>query len=78
MTPKPHTAGIAAALTTLAGIVLSPAVLGVLPPKWAAALTIVGVVLQAATKGVQQGDTVLVSRDEAVAAGFAKPKAKGE
>lgn len=73
--PKPHTAGIASALVTLAGIASSPELLGVLPGKWAAAVTIAGVVLQAATKGVQHGDTVLVDRDVAEIKGLAKPKA---
>lgn len=71
---KPHTAGIVSALVTLTGIAASPELLGVLPAKWAAVVTIVGVVLQAITKGVQHGDTVLVDRDEAAAVGFAKPK----
>lgn len=71
---KPHTAGIFAALTTVAGVVLSPEVLNILPAKWSAGIALGGVVLQAVTKGVQHGDTVLVDRDEAVAVGFAKPK----
>lgn len=71
---KPHTAGIFAALTTLAGIAASPEVLNVLPAKWAAALTIGGVVLQSVTKGVQHGDTAVVPKDEAAEAGLIPPR----
>jgi hypothetical protein len=60
--PRPHTAGIVAALTSIAGILASPAVLGVLPTKYAAAVTIAGVVLQAFTKGVASGGTDLVPK----------------
>lgn len=72
--PKPHTAGIFAALTTIVGIAASPELLNILPPKWSAGVALAGVVLQAVTKGIQHGDTVLVDRDEAAAAGFATPK----
>jgi hypothetical protein len=72
--PKPHTAGIFAALTTIIGIAASPELLNILPPKVSAGVALGGVVLQAITKGIQHGDTVLVDRDEAVAVGFAKPK----
>ena len=42
--------GVAAFLTTLAGVVTSPAVLGVLPPKYAAALAAAGAVYGALSK----------------------------
>jgi hypothetical protein len=72
--PKPHTAGIVAALTTFAGVALSPAILGILPPKWAAAVTLTGIVAQSLTKAVHQGGTVVVDRDVAEVKGLAKPK----
>lgn len=59
---KPHTAGILAALTTIAGVCLSPAVLNLLPAKYAAPVTIAGVVLQAFTKPVSAGGTDLVPK----------------
>lgn len=41
--------GIAAAGVSLLGLALSPAVLGILPPKYALAVTALGVVYQAST-----------------------------
>lgn len=69
-----HAAGAFAALTTLFGILSSPEVLGILPAKVATGVMVGGVVLQAMTKGVQHGNTVVVPRDDAVAVGLAKPK----
>lgn len=60
---KLHTAGMLAALVTLAGLASEPAILNVLPEKYAHILTAVGIVLQAITKGIQQGGTSLVPRD---------------
>lgn len=42
--------GVLAALTTALGVASSPAVLGVLPPRYAAALAGVGVIYQAFSK----------------------------
>lgn len=74
VTPKPHTAGIFAALTSLIGIASSPELLNILPAKWSAIVALGGVVFQALTKGVQHGDTVLVNRDIAETKGLAAPK----
>lgn len=74
VTPKPHTAGIAAVLTTVAGVMASPLAFGILPGKWATGIAIGGALLQAFTKPVHAGDTVVVSRDDAAAVGLAKPK----
>lgn len=62
MKKKLHLAGAFSALTSLAGIIASPAVLGILPPKWAAGVAIAGVVLQSVTKPVQAGGTDLVPK----------------
>lgn len=59
---KPHTAGILAGLLSAIGIVTSPAVIGVLPAKYAAIVTAAGIVLQAFTKPVTAGDTDLVAK----------------
>lgn len=88
--PRPHVAGIVAALTSVAGVLLEviPTVQGHVPPKYAWIVLVVGVICQALTKGVSHGntvlisrddaiahgDTMLISRDEAVAVGFVKPK----
>jgi hypothetical protein len=59
---KPHTAGILAALVTIGGIVTSPVVAGLLPGKYAAAITAAGALLQAFTKPVHAGDTDVVPK----------------
>lgn len=78
VTPRPHTAGIVAALITTLGLILEALtdsqVLQLLPHWASIAITIGGIVLQALTKGVTQGNTVLITRDEAIGVGFAKPK----
>lgn len=61
---KPHTAGILAALMSILGIVSSPAVLGILPPKAAAVVGAAGLIAQAFTKPVTAGGTDLVPKPE--------------
>lgn len=61
---KPHTAGILSALVTLAGLCASPAVLNVVPAKYAGAVTALGVILQAFTKPVTAGNTTLVPNQQ--------------
>lgn len=51
---KIHWHGILAALTGIAGVVASPAVLGVLPPKYAAVVSGLAVIYAAVTKPVVQ------------------------
>lgn len=61
---KPHTAGIVSALVTLSGLCLSPAVLNLVPAKYAAVVTALGVFLQAFTKPVTAGNTTLVPNQQ--------------
>lgn len=76
--PRPHTAGIVAALITTLGVVLEAlrdsGELQHLPHWLSIGVIVVGGVIQSLTKGVHQGDSVLVGRLEAAAVGFAKPK----
>lgn len=74
--PRPHVAGILAALTSIAGVLLEiiPAVQGQVPPKYGWIVLVVGIVCQALTKGALHGDTVLVPRDDARAAGLITPE----
>lgn len=74
--PVPHTAGIVAALVSVAGVLLEviPLVQGQVPPRYAWIVLVVGIVCQALTKGALHGDTVLITRDEARAVGFANPE----
>lgn len=78
MTPKPHTAGIVAALITTLGLILEglrdSQVLALLPHWLSIAITVGGIVLQAVTKGVTQGGTVLIPRETAEMKGLVKPK----
>lgn len=62
---KPHTAGIVAALVTIAGTLLEliPIVQGNVPPKYAWVVTVLGIICQAVTKGVQHGGTDLVPKE---------------
>lgn len=43
-------------LTTIGGMVLSPLVLNVVPPHWAAAIVAVGSAVQAVTKAIHHSE----------------------
>lgn len=62
MLKKLHLAGLGGMLLSGVSLILSPEVAGVLPPKPAAILTVIGIIWQGFTKGVQQGNTVLVKK----------------
>lgn len=54
-TMKLHWPAVLGVLTTLAGVASSPAVLGVLPAKWAVVVTTTGALIQALTKALHDG-----------------------
>lgn len=63
---KPHTAGILAALASIAGFVAmnSDTIAQYIPPKYAGIVAIAGVIAQAVTKPVHAGDTDLVPKTD--------------
>lgn len=50
--------GVAGFLTSIAGVLSAPEVLHVLPPKYATALTVTGVLVQSVTRPMHDGETV--------------------
>ncbi len=60
-----HWHGILAALTGVAGVVASPAVLGVLPPKYAAVISGLAVIYAAVTKPAVQSSAPVASSPDA-------------
>jgi hypothetical protein len=55
---KIHWPAIGAAAVSVLGVASSPAVLGLLPPQWAAAVAGAGIIAQAFTKPVPKADAV--------------------
>lgn len=49
---KLHLPALGGLLTTIGGLVVSPAVLGLVPPHWSAAIVAAGAAVQAVTKAI--------------------------
>jgi hypothetical protein len=62
MMKRLHVAGLVALLISVAGLLTSPDVLNLLPAKYSDTALAIGLLLQAITKGVQHGNTVLVDK----------------
>jgi hypothetical protein len=63
MLKKLHLAGIVSAAVSVVGLLAHPEILNLLPAKVATVVSVSGIVLQAITKGIQQGGTELVPRE---------------
>lgn len=59
-------AGLGSAAIAILGLLSHPEILGLFPEKYAIVISAIGIALQSITRGVQQGNTQLVDKEQGV------------